>query len=322
MSDLYIVQYLNEFNRAVNELKNNHSRYFDTKLLISYRGEPRDYGATKLMPSIYRNDRKTNIEHYLLELLMDYSLVEKGTSNIDKSIEAQHYVAVSRMLDISFSSLVALYFACSEEKSIEEDGYVYVFAFPEYYSPSSSYMDQLYGEILNSHHIAMPKNFKVLSHSYQNDRIRAQKGGFIFFPGQDYFPINKVYYKEIQISSSHKKHILRELETLFGLNNQELFPEKTNMANLIKSKISTDNITYNDYNLHIEIKSYINRLDYEIMLSNDSDRKKILRILRKEQDDLLLYVDSINDADEEALKKDINKEFELLNIKYMEVNNG
>lgn len=45
----------------------------------------------------------------------DFDLVNAKAENIEKAIDAQHYIAISRMLDISFSVLTALYFACESE---------------------------------------------------------------------------------------------------------------------------------------------------------------------------------------------------------------
>ena len=77
------------------------------------------------MPSLFRNPSFVAKERYLFELLGDYNII--GTEKkryIEKSIEAQHYISISRNLDITFSILPALYFACKSEK--KEDGVLYL----------------------------------------------------------------------------------------------------------------------------------------------------------------------------------------------------
>ncbi|WP_143750824.1 FRG domain-containing protein [Clostridium merdae] len=176
-----ISSYINLIRKEIEGLKLNHSQYFDAGILVAFRGEPSDYGQKKLMPSLFRNLEYLKKEHHLFELLCDFNFVSNNSSNIEKAIEAQHYTAISRMLDISFNSLVALYFACENKANENNNGYIFIFAFPEHYSPHSKYIEDFYTYMLDGRHIPYSKNFKVFSHSYSNDRIKAQKGGFIFF---------------------------------------------------------------------------------------------------------------------------------------------
>ena len=173
--------YIAKIKEKVAELSSRHSAFLQTPPLIAFRGEPDDYGATKLMPSLFRDSSYIAKESHLFELFCDYSIVGSNASNIEKAIEAQHYASVSRMLDISFDVLVSLYFACAHPN--DHDGYVYVFTFPEHYSPHSKYIEEFYTNVLEGKHVAYSRNFKVFSHSFTNDRIKAQKGGFIFSQG-------------------------------------------------------------------------------------------------------------------------------------------
>lgn len=187
-----LVQYIKEIRDKMENLEESQKSYTDEKTLIAFRGEPRDFGKTKLMPSIFREPDMINKESYIFELMSDYNVLDsKKTRIIDKAIESQHYVAISRMLDITFSILPALYFACSNPNELDKDGRVYVFCFPEHYSPHSAYLEAFYNNLMNDKdNITYSKNFKVITHSYSNDRIQAQSGGFIFFPGKEYIPIN------------------------------------------------------------------------------------------------------------------------------------
>ena len=206
----YLPDYIAKIKEKVTELSLRHRTFLKTEPLVAFRGEPKDYGETKLMPSLFRDKSYVAKEAHLFELFCDYSIVGPGASNIEKAIETQHYASISRMLDISFDLLVALYFACAHPG--EHDGYVYIFAFPEYYSPHSKYVEEFYTNVLEGKHIAYSRNFKVFSHSFVNDRIKAQKGGFIFFPGREFYPINSCYYPNNDIN--FKRNTLNG----FGLN--------------------------------------------------------------------------------------------------------
>lgn len=109
--------YIAKIKEKVAELSSRHSAFLQTPPLIAFRGEPDDYGATKLMPSLFRDSSYIAKESHLFELFCDYSIVGSNASNIEKAIEAQHYASVSRMLDISFDVLVSLYFACASKRS-------------------------------------------------------------------------------------------------------------------------------------------------------------------------------------------------------------
>ena len=81
----------------------------DSKCNIAFRGESKDHGKTKLMPSIFRNSSYVEKEKKLFQLLKDYGVTEENASQTNVLIEAQHYVEISRALDITFSVISALF---------------------------------------------------------------------------------------------------------------------------------------------------------------------------------------------------------------------
>lgn len=325
--------YIAKIQEKVIELSSRHRTFLRTDPLIAFRGESEDYGETKLTPSLFRNSSDATKESHLFELFCDYNIVESTASNIEKAIATQHYASISRMLDISFDVLVAMYFACANSE--EHDGYLYVFAFPEHYSPHSKYIEEFYTNVLEGKCTAYSRNFKVFSHSFSNDRIKAQKGGFIFFPGKEFHPMNSCYYDRVLISKDHKKDILKDLETLFQITKATLFPEKDKIAEIIKDRLKGSIYSMKEVSLETEIESFFSRIDYELKIlrlkGETSDKKKIMRWLRKEKDDLMNYVEQqINlhateltkEESEAAIKvmsTEIEKNFQVLLIRYKEV---
>lgn len=325
--------YIAQIKEKVMELASRHKTFLKTEPLIAFRGESNDYGETKLTPSLFRDSSYVAKESHLFELFCDYSIVDPKASNIEKAIETQHYASISRMLDISFDVLVALYFACAHPG--EHDGYVYVFAFPEHYSPHSKYIEEFYTNVLEGKHIAYSRNFKVFSHSFTNDRIKAQKGGFIFFPGKEFHPINSCYYDRVLISKDHKKEILGDLEILFQITKATLFPEKDKIAEVITNRFKGSTYATKAVSLENEIESFFSRIDYELKIlrlkGETVDKKKIMRWLRKEEDDLINYVEQqinlhasgLTKQEQEttikAMGTEIKKNFQVLLIRYKEV---
>lgn len=321
--------YITQIKEKVAELSSRHRAFLKTEPLIAFRGESNDYGDTKLTPSLFRDSSYVAKESHLFELFCDYNIVDPKASNIEKAIETQHYASISRMLDISFDVLVALYFACTHPD--EHDGYVYVFAFPEHYSPHSKYIEEFYTNVLEGKHIAYSRNFKVFSHSVTNDRIKAQKGGFIFFPGKEFHPINDCYYERILISKNHKREILEDLEALFQITKATLFPEKDKVAEIITNKFKGNIYTTKSVSLENEIESFFSRIDYELKIlrlkGKTADKKRVMRWLRKEQDDLINYtgqqisshISELTDAEQEKVIQTIKNNFSVLLIRYKEV---
>lgn len=321
--------YITQIKEKVAELSSRHRAFLKTEPLIAFRGESNDYGDTKLTPSLFRDSSYVAKESHLFELFCDYNIVDPKASNIEKAIETQHYASISRMLDISFDVLVALYFACTHPD--EHDGYVYVFAFPEHYSPHSKYIEEFYTNVLEGKHIAYSRNFKVFSHSVTNDRIKAQKGGFIFFPGKEFHPIDDCYYERILISKNHKREILEDLEALFQITKATLFPEKDKVAEIITNKFKGNIYTTKSVSLENEIESFFSRIDYELKIlhlkGKTADKKRVMRWLRKEQDDLINYteqqisshISELTDAEQEKVVQTIKNNFSVLLIRYKEV---
>ncbi|MFR1296181.1 MAG: FRG domain-containing protein [Coprobacillus cateniformis] len=125
-----IFGYLAKIGECIDRLEKSYYEHYDKKILIAFRGESRNFENTKLMPSMFRESEYIYKENYLFDLFCDLGLIKDNDKWIDKATDTQHYAALSRMLDITFDCLVALYFTCKyDENSLNKDGYLYVFGF-------------------------------------------------------------------------------------------------------------------------------------------------------------------------------------------------
>ena len=286
-----------------------------------FRGEAEDYKATKLTPTLFREKKIEGSipDKELINLITDYKIVDdKNLNPLSKAIEGQHFLALSRLLDITFSILPSIFFASSSAK--HKDGYIYIFRFPKTYSPSSNYINKYYEKLINGEIEPYYQNFKVLSHIQSNSRIKSQSGGFILFPGQKIKKIPTIYYKRYKIEAKDKAEILKELDIFFNINESTIYPEKDKKRDLIKKRlysISKDDIFLENSNFYMqEIDTALERISFEIHSKLEVDRKNILRLLRKERRNLEEYVKNLTiDADvkKEILKK-IQNEFNKLKI--------
>ncbi|MCO5793618.1 MAG: FRG domain-containing protein [Blastomonas sp.] len=93
--------------------------------IVSYRG----HGSVdfELQPSIFRKNNTKENEHILLrELIAAHPEDFHGdTSALETLVRMQHYSLPTRLLDVTFNPLVALYFACEPAKKrviVNRDG--------------------------------------------------------------------------------------------------------------------------------------------------------------------------------------------------------
>lgn len=100
---------------------------------LYFRGESDDYGYR--LPSLYRKENSKLIQNgseyyyrYLLSELGRDDYIE-NSSLVSLLSELQHYGACTRMLDVTKSPLIALYFAV--ENNSNKPGYIYIYSLKE-----------------------------------------------------------------------------------------------------------------------------------------------------------------------------------------------
>ena len=294
-----IFNVLKEVSKKIEKLNLKFSRY-QSDQVTAFRGESRDWGNTSLTPSIFRMPINFNQENELFDLLEDFDIAKgRDLSNLDKATEAQHYMAFSRLLDITFNVLPAIYFAC--ESDFEHNASLYIFSFPEHYSPHSGYLREYFDLVLDETKPTFYKNFKVITHSFSNERIKSQSGGFILFPSREYYAIPDLYYEVITINKDEKKIILNELEKFFNISNATIYPEKDKRRDYITKRIKKNGTLCKENSVEAEVDSFLQMASLEAQITisecKNLDTRVIksiignkLREFRKSEADLIYFI--------------------------------
>lgn len=229
--------------------------YFDTY----FRGHAST--SWELLPSLFREKGVLHNEQWMLNKANNLLWKKLGDcqSCLEKLVKLQHYGLHTRLLDITFNPLIALYFACQEANNLNDskDGIVYSGnlnennvkaseAIAEYIFKNDPYQisENDIERICKSNQIErnILESISIINPPQNNDRISAQSGAFIMPPlikrqpkepylyaNHDYIKssIEQAFNKSFVIPHEDKKNILLELDGL-GINRATIFTDMYN----------------------------------------------------------------------------------------------
>lgn len=311
------------------------SKIIDSKdtddFIITYRGECKEY-PTPCVPNIYREEYLKTYDFFEKNIFdeMRANKISKGEKYLENAISAQHDGFPSRLLDVSYNSLVALYFAITpyyrlkETEYDEDNGKVFLFFIDKLFCPTGDNITKAYEEIIRNKNTFLnnsifSKNHKLIDHLKINNRIIAQQGAFILFQGNDVDHLPKYMYEEILIPANAKKTLRKELKVFFGIHTGSIYPEAENLIEEIKKKsLSIENSTFDfDSELKILMCNLKNEIKYYLFhIFNNADKpyeliRQLEKTLRSYQlglsqlkydgkNNYSSYIKEYNDAIEEA----------------------
>lgn len=248
----------------------------DREYFSVYRGEPCIY-PTPCRPGLFRSDALTENKYFEKNLFdaMRQSRLTDEKCYLDNAIDAQHGEFPSRLLDVSYNCLIALYFAVTpyyhkkEEELDGEDGMVFVFFMDEIFSPSAQNINDNYNAIINrdrewTQSPLFRKNHKFIDHIKLGPRIIAQQGAFILFQGDVAEDLPQGMYYGIRIPGGAKKLLREQLNRLFGIHTGSIYPETINLVKDLTRKSGWINTQpYSCENeLHYTLRQMERELDY------------------------------------------------------------
>ena len=289
-----IVKSLSDYIMLLEKLKKECTYYIKDKAAHNeqYIVEPRfifrghENGDNyKLLPGIFRKSQKDNEGYYWtesfsqteFEILNDYICEACGymkdvpvTDYMAWLEIAQHFQVPTRLLDFTYNSLVALYFACSSQPEIDgavwildENGYRETFYNKyksDYAIKSKAIIEEIvYDEIIkltNAPHGEEWHEYPwIYKPMYRANRMYMQSSVFLIW-GKSHSPLEQLIkypnyispnnnhneqdrhiLGKIRIPHSSKENIINQLE-ICGINEKFIFPGMDGIGHYIRNKYS------------------------------------------------------------------------------------
>lgn len=286
---------------AIIDKKIDRLKCINDNVIFCYRGEDRIQGDNgelyvHSMPNIFR---PTNFNKFAEFKWFEKSILDEVKSNnlsnsidyLEIAMDAQHGGFPSRLLDITFNSLIALFFAITPHytKKIKEhdnaDGRVIVYAVDKMTTSKTETIMNIYNELVNEkkYNSRLGSHFHFLIDFVElNSRIKAQQGGFILFGGNQFVPMPDGKFEEILIPQKYKDKLRQQLDLYFGINMGMIYPEPNNKAEYITTRaLKVENeIDYYSV-IKEEIEFYIiDKIDY-IKFNLGTDKNNIKETLQE-----------------------------------------
>ena len=243
--------------------------------VVVYRGVPKIY-PFPCRPNIFRKgvmEGNPFFERSLFNAMRQSNLTGEKRY-LDNAIDAQHGEFPSRLLDVTYNCLTALYFAVTpyyrekEDSKDGEAGMVFLFFVDDIFSPSARNTNDNYDAIINrdkpwfNGRKIFQKNHKFIDHIKLNSRIIAQQGAFILFQGDEAEDLPAYMTYGIRIPPSAKPRLRHELKQMFGIHTGSIYPEIINLVEDISQK--SRRLNTRDFTWENELAYGMDRLEKEL----------------------------------------------------------
>lgn len=277
----------------------------------------------ELLASLFRTEKESSFEYSQIHFLRASKFVEES-DELEIAIRAQHYGYYTRLMDVSYNCLIALYFACAGK--YDKDGAVFIMSVESYLPPTAIELSELYKRIIKDVDILKTINYihqppLIIETIKNNDRIIAQSGAFLlFFNDKHRLDDDKVI--KVLVPKEIKSDILDQLHNLFNIYNGTVFPEiepnakdfNKNIGNRVYNGINCDDIFKKLLidNLHNFVKSKSTEFkNKSIQIGFDKNLESV-RYIRHFNNLTDFYFRNYSDDDKKEVKEELSDIFKEL----------
>ena len=299
-----------------------------------FRGESKIYD-TPCQPNIFRTRLSESDKFFEKNLFEEMSAnhLTNGKTYLEIAIDAQHGGFPSRLLDVTYNCLVALYFAVTpyyterETGSDDEDGMVYVFFLENLCCPTGNNINEAYDACINhetdwfSGQELFQKNHKLIDHIKKNPRIIAQQGAFILFQGERLSSFPRYSYKAIKIDKSAKLQMRNDLRLYFGIHTGSIYPEELNLVSeMIRKSEQVSSKPFSPegemelifHNIKRLIEYYLDKIE----LAEETEYQKLVEEIEDELTDYHIRMENFLSKQEATKAKEWKDRFNNLIVRF------
>jgi hypothetical protein len=313
-----VSDYISEIEKKLKQTKVDHT-------ITVFRGESKVYD-TPCQPNIFRTPLSQSDRFFEKNLFDEMSAnhLTDGKTYLEIAIDAQHGGFPSRLLDVTYNCIVALYFAItpyyteSETSHDNEDGIVYIFFLEDIYCPTGNNINQAYNACIDhnsdwfSDQELFQKNHKLIDHIKKNPRIIAQQGAFILFQGEHLSSFPRYRYETVRIDKSAKAQLRNDLRLYFGIHTGSIYPEEFNLVHEMIRK--SKNVSSGSFSLENELKLIFHNIEKlseyyldELEVASKDEYQQIIKTAEAELFDYHLRLKSFLDHLE--CHSNVNKDY-------------
>lgn len=322
-----ISEYIHAVEETIKHANSNHS-------VTVFRGESKVYG-TPCQPNIFRTQLSKSDKFFEKNLFEEMSAnhLTNGKTYLEIAIDAQHGGFPSRLLDVTYNCLAALYFAVTpyytekETSDDNEDGMVYVFFLEDLYCPTGNNINEAYDACVN-HEMEwfggqelFQKNHKLIDHIKKNPRIIAQQGAFILFQGERFSSFPHYRYEAIKIDGHSKPQLRNDLRLYFGIHTGSIYPEEFNLVSEMIRK--SEQVSSEPFSLEGEMKLIFHNIEQlaehyldTLELAEEREYAKFIEEIEAELMDYHLRMEKFLAGQESAKAAEWKEKFNALIVEF------